>query len=52
MHSDNPNQEELARKILLYSRRRISHLSPALLEASARGEETPVKMGQPIGQAI
>ena len=41
MHSDNPNQEELARKILLYSRRRISHLSPALLEAIHALPEKP-----------
>ena len=36
--------------ILLLEKGRAA-LSPALLEASARGEETPVKMGQPIGQA-
>ena len=33
MNMTNPGVEELARKILLYSRRRISHRSPPLLEA-------------------
>lgn len=37
--------------ILLVEKGRVA-LSPALLEASARGEETPVKMGQPIGRAV
>lgn len=37
--------------ILLVEKGRVA-LSPALLEASARGEETPVIMGQPIGTAI
>ena len=36
--------------ILLLEKNRVT-LQPALLEASARGEETPVKMGQALGKA-
>ena len=37
--------------ILLVEKNRV-HLQDGLLEASARGEEVPVKMGQVLGKKI
>lgn len=37
--------------VILLLRRDAAELSPALLEASARGEEVPVRLGQRIGTA-